>query len=276
MFTPATIVEYLGHPVNFAERIDLGGATSVGMIWRAAAAIELGICDVVVCAAPARPIPEQSERAPDRSAPLLRREQRRVGFAAGRVRRSVRQRRAELRLRDDRATLRGRVRLRPARHGETGCASTRECGAANPNAAFFGQPVSDRRRAREQTDCGSAADARDRDAGCRRQRGGGCESRSCASVAGIAGLGHRIRRTPDDQDADVRAATWCIRRSVRHRNRHSRWPASKPADVDAARDLRLLHDHRAADARRRRLLRQRRRHGFHSTITTSPSPATSR
>jgi len=57
MFTPATVVEYLGQPVNFAERIDLGGATAVGMIWRAAAAIELGICDVVVCALPSLPIP---------------------------------------------------------------------------------------------------------------------------------------------------------------------------------------------------------------------------
>ena len=64
MFTPATIVEYLGQPVSFAERIDLGGATSVGMIWRAAAAIELGICDVVVCAAPARPIPNNPHPRP--------------------------------------------------------------------------------------------------------------------------------------------------------------------------------------------------------------------
>lgn len=57
MFAPATIVEYLGRPVNFAERIDLGGATAVGMVWRAAAAIELGICDVVLCALPSLPIP---------------------------------------------------------------------------------------------------------------------------------------------------------------------------------------------------------------------------
>jgi acetyl-CoA C-acetyltransferase len=64
MFTPATIVEYLGHPVNFAERIDLGGATAVGMIWRAAAAIELGICDVVVCALPSLPIPSNPNPAP--------------------------------------------------------------------------------------------------------------------------------------------------------------------------------------------------------------------
>lgn len=57
MFVPATIAEYLGKPVNFAERVDLGGATAVGMVWRAAAAIELGICDVVVCALPGLPIP---------------------------------------------------------------------------------------------------------------------------------------------------------------------------------------------------------------------------
>jgi len=64
MFTPATIVEYLGRPVNFAERIDLGGASAVGMVWRAAAAIELGICDVVVCALPSRPIPSNPKPRP--------------------------------------------------------------------------------------------------------------------------------------------------------------------------------------------------------------------
>ncbi len=57
MFAPATIVEYLGQPVNFAEHIDLGGANAIGMVWRAAAAIELGICDVVVCALPSLPLP---------------------------------------------------------------------------------------------------------------------------------------------------------------------------------------------------------------------------
>jgi acetyl-CoA acetyltransferase len=51
-FVPAAIVEYLGQPVNFAERLDLGGASAIGMVWRAAAAIELGICDVVICALP--------------------------------------------------------------------------------------------------------------------------------------------------------------------------------------------------------------------------------
>ena len=64
MFVPATVAEYCGWNVNLAERLDLGGASSVGMVWRAAAAIELGICDVVVCATPARPSPEQFPAQP--------------------------------------------------------------------------------------------------------------------------------------------------------------------------------------------------------------------
>jgi acetyl-CoA C-acetyltransferase len=52
MFAPATLSEYLGIPVNFGEVVDLGGATSAGMIWRAAAAIELGLCDVVLAVVP--------------------------------------------------------------------------------------------------------------------------------------------------------------------------------------------------------------------------------
>ncbi|MFN0090660.1 MAG: thiolase family protein [Acidimicrobiales bacterium] len=57
MFVPATIAEYCGWEVSFAERVDLGGATPVGMVGRAAAAIELGLCDVVVCAVPSIPRP---------------------------------------------------------------------------------------------------------------------------------------------------------------------------------------------------------------------------
>lgn len=57
-FVPATVAEYLGLEVNFAEIVDLGGANAVGMVWRAATAIELGLCDVVLCAIPARPTPQ--------------------------------------------------------------------------------------------------------------------------------------------------------------------------------------------------------------------------
>ena len=64
LFAPATVAEYLGLKVNFAEMVDLGGASSVSMIWRAAAAIELGICEAVVCAAPGIPIPSNPDRGP--------------------------------------------------------------------------------------------------------------------------------------------------------------------------------------------------------------------
>ncbi len=56
-FVPSTVAEYLGMPVNFAEIVDLGGATATGMVWRAAAAIELGIADVVLCVTPSSPVP---------------------------------------------------------------------------------------------------------------------------------------------------------------------------------------------------------------------------
>jgi len=64
MFVPSTVAEYLGWRVDFAEHVDLGGATPVGMVWRAAAAIELGLCDVVVCAAPARSTPRLPPGSP--------------------------------------------------------------------------------------------------------------------------------------------------------------------------------------------------------------------
>lgn len=64
IFVPSTIAEYLGVPARFAEIVDLGGASAAAMVWRAAAAIELGICDVVLCALPARYITPMSERKP--------------------------------------------------------------------------------------------------------------------------------------------------------------------------------------------------------------------
>jgi acetyl-CoA acetyltransferase len=63
-FAPATLVEYLGMPVNFAEFVDLGGASSAGMVWRAAAAIELGLCETVLVIVPgaAESLPESVRR----------------------------------------------------------------------------------------------------------------------------------------------------------------------------------------------------------------------
>lgn len=57
VFVPAMAAEYLGIEVNFAEVVDLGGCTPVGMVWRAAAAIEMGLCQAVLCVLPARMAP---------------------------------------------------------------------------------------------------------------------------------------------------------------------------------------------------------------------------
>jgi acetyl-CoA acetyltransferase len=63
-FSPATVAEYCGWSVNLAERVDLGGASGAGMVWRAAAAIELGVCDVVVCALTGLPRPPNPDAGP--------------------------------------------------------------------------------------------------------------------------------------------------------------------------------------------------------------------
>jgi acetyl-CoA acetyltransferase len=57
MFAPAAVAEYLGLPVNFAEIVDLGGSSGAGMIWRAVAAIEAGVCETAVCVTATIPPP---------------------------------------------------------------------------------------------------------------------------------------------------------------------------------------------------------------------------
>lgn len=46
---PATVAEYLGMEPRMSNVVDLGGASGAGMVWRAAAAIEMGMCEAVVC-----------------------------------------------------------------------------------------------------------------------------------------------------------------------------------------------------------------------------------
>ena len=48
-FVPATVAEYLGLRPNFGEVVDLGGASGAGMVWRAAAAIQSGMCHTCLC-----------------------------------------------------------------------------------------------------------------------------------------------------------------------------------------------------------------------------------
>lgn len=63
IFVPSTIAEYLGIPVAFAELVDLGGASAAAAVWRAAAAVELGQCQAVLCVFPgAREVPQVGRR----------------------------------------------------------------------------------------------------------------------------------------------------------------------------------------------------------------------
>src|SRR5579871_892396 len=64
MFVPAMVGEYLGLKLNYGEVVDLGGACAVGMAWRAAAAIELGLCNAVLCVIQARPNPTDPQAPP--------------------------------------------------------------------------------------------------------------------------------------------------------------------------------------------------------------------
>jgi len=57
MFGPSAVAEYLGIKSNFNEVVDLGGATAAGMIWRAAAAVQLGMCECVLVLVPSVPPP---------------------------------------------------------------------------------------------------------------------------------------------------------------------------------------------------------------------------
>lgn len=75
-FVPATVAEYIGLQPTFAEVVDLGGATGAGMVWRAAAAIQSGMCTSCLCLTgtrrrgqpgQARPVPKATERSLPRS-----------------------------------------------------------------------------------------------------------------------------------------------------------------------------------------------------------------
>ncbi|RVV97073.1 thiolase family protein [Mesobaculum littorinae] len=46
---PATVSEYLGLQPVMSNVVDLGGASGPGMVWRAAAAIQAGMCETVLC-----------------------------------------------------------------------------------------------------------------------------------------------------------------------------------------------------------------------------------
>lgn len=63
---PATMAEYLGLMPTMSNVVDLGGASGLGMIWRAGAAIEAGMCAAVLCVIGNHRNPE-APRSPNRN-----------------------------------------------------------------------------------------------------------------------------------------------------------------------------------------------------------------
>ncbi len=49
MLWPSAVVEYLHMKPRYFDQVELGGASSTGMVWRAAAAIDAGMCETVLC-----------------------------------------------------------------------------------------------------------------------------------------------------------------------------------------------------------------------------------
>ena len=141
MFVPATISEYLGTKVNFAEVVDLGGATAAGMVWRAAAAIELGVADVVVCALPSMPGPT----------PPMTPSQRPGGMGFGASSGSFGSPQAEFDIPYGNLAQNCGYAMIAQRYGaEFGydsramakiCVDERTNACANPSAIFYGQPL---------------------------------------------------------------------------------------------------------------------------------------
>jgi acetyl-CoA acetyltransferase len=64
MFVPAMVGEYLGLKLNYGDVVDLGGASAIAMAWRAAAAIEMGLCQAVLCVLRAMPTPHDPYAEP--------------------------------------------------------------------------------------------------------------------------------------------------------------------------------------------------------------------
>ena len=111
MFAPATLSEYLGLPLNFGDRVDLGGATAAGMVWRAAAAVELGLCDAVLAVVPGSTEAATLGGEAWTHTQLVRRVEQQLRLTAGRIRDPVRQRRPERPVRAGRPALWARIRL---------------------------------------------------------------------------------------------------------------------------------------------------------------------
>ena len=254
MFAPATLSEYLGMPMDFGERVDLGGATSAGMVWRAAVAVELGLCDAVLAVVPGSTMLPQSQRQPPPAPAWYGASSNRFGspqaeyeIPYGNVGQNAPY--AQIAQRYARA-----VRLRPSRAGQ----DRRRPAHQRLRASRRGVPrqaADRRRRAGQPDDRRPDPHAGDRDARAGRRGRADRQRRHRAPLAASPGVGQGIRRAHRLQDTHLR------RRSDDHPGRAVLGAGVRDGRADPVRrrrrlDLRLLHHHRADEPGGRRVLRQ--------------------
>ncbi len=232
------------------------------MVARAAMAVATGMCTTCLC------LTATTRRAGD-AGPRVRRP-----VADGGVRGALRRDRRQLRLRHDRPPVHARVRrdARAAREDRRRPAlqRVREPGRHLLREADHGRRrpgVADRRR--------PAAHARDRDDDrwCRGRPRHDAGARAGAPAR--PGADPRRRRAREPLVRDVRARPHDVGGEARSR------PGVRDGGRGAFRHrsavgLRLLHDHRAAHARGRRVLRRRARVAGSSRSTTCDGTATYR
>ena len=148
MFLPATVAEYCGWSVNFAERVDLGGRPPSAWCGGRRPPSSSGSCDVVVCATPAGRR-RRRRRACRRTLVGVSAASSSMEWGSPQAEFDVpvRQRGAELRLRDVRPALPRPLRLGRAGRAPRSPPTSASNACANPAAVFYGQPDHDRRRA---------------------------------------------------------------------------------------------------------------------------------
>ena len=129
---PRILGEYLEIHPKYENVVDLGGASAAGMVWRAAAAIQAGMCSAVLC------VTGEASDVETFYTPRARKPTQQLPGA--RVRRAVRADGRELRLRADR-------QRHMSEYGTT-CrqlakiaADQRTNACANPDALFYGKPL---------------------------------------------------------------------------------------------------------------------------------------
>ena len=206
MFVPSTVAEYLGIDANFAELVDLGGASAAG--WCGAPPLRSSSACATPCSArcPPRhmtPASKQETQSTSSTCRVLRRVEQPVRLAAGRIRDSLRQPGTERTLRTGRARCTAPIYGYDERAMAKIVVDQRVNANHTAGAIFTDKPMTVDDVLASPMIADSAAHAGDRDAVRRRRGGRGRQRRRWPGAAKnrpvwIKGFGERVPyKTPD-------------------------------------------------------------------------------